>query len=171
MWEYNYNPYYLPETVPIEHYGVLGMKWGRRRYQNKDGSLTPAGEKRYAEEGYAQDAYKSNKTKLGKAYDKITGAHKTAGKIKAESSTRAQNKKRANQYINSQTTKKTRKAVSNLSTGQAIGRSMLLGSYGGLVYTSLRANNVSKGKAAAQAVLNNWANNMTLGQLSKKAKW
>jgi hypothetical protein len=28
------------------HYGILGMKWGVRRYQNKDGSLTPAGKKR-----------------------------------------------------------------------------------------------------------------------------
>ena len=27
------------------HYGVLGMKWGVRRYQNKDGSLTSAGKK------------------------------------------------------------------------------------------------------------------------------
>lgn len=30
----------------IVHYGILGMKWGIRRYQNKDGSLTPAGKKR-----------------------------------------------------------------------------------------------------------------------------
>ena len=29
------------------HYGILGMRWGVRRYQNYDGSLTPAGEKRY----------------------------------------------------------------------------------------------------------------------------
>lgn len=28
------------------HYGVLGMKWGRRRYTNKDGTLTSEGLKR-----------------------------------------------------------------------------------------------------------------------------
>lgn len=39
-----YNNYYNP-TV-IQHYGVLGMKWGVRRYQNSDGTLTAAGKKR-----------------------------------------------------------------------------------------------------------------------------
>lgn len=31
----------------IVHYGIRGMKWGVRRYQNDDGSLTSAGKKRY----------------------------------------------------------------------------------------------------------------------------
>lgn len=40
---------YLRHAYPNElyHHGILGQKWGVRRYQNKDGSLTPAGKKRY----------------------------------------------------------------------------------------------------------------------------
>lgn len=43
MYQYT-NP---PRSDELWHFGILGMKWGVRRYQNKDGSLTPAGEKRY----------------------------------------------------------------------------------------------------------------------------
>lgn len=35
------------ERSELKHWGIKGMKWGVRRYQNKDGSLTPVGKKRY----------------------------------------------------------------------------------------------------------------------------
>lgn len=38
-----YNPY----RTELYHAGIKGMRWGIRRFQNEDGSLTPAGRERY----------------------------------------------------------------------------------------------------------------------------
>lgn len=35
------------ENNELQHWGIKGQRWGHRRFQNKDGSLTPAGRKRY----------------------------------------------------------------------------------------------------------------------------
>ena len=40
MWAYN-------NSLSLAHHGIKGQRWGVRRYQSADGSLTAAGKKRY----------------------------------------------------------------------------------------------------------------------------
>lgn len=62
----------------LAHHGILGQKWGVRRYQNADGSLTAAGRKRlekkdakWAHKNYDKIAYKARKG-ISKELDRYT---------------------------------------------------------------------------------------------------
>ena len=63
----------------LTHWGVKGMRWGIRRYQNKDGSLTPAGKKRYDAEMSklkAEEKVLKNKQKTKAKLDKLDAKRK-----------------------------------------------------------------------------------------------
>lgn len=70
MWTYN-------DSGELYHYGVLGMKWGVRRYQNSNGSLTSAGKKRISK-------------KYKKAADRVTeDLNRNSNRIRIDSYNRA----------------------------------------------------------------------------------
>ena len=59
------------DTDELYHHGIKGMKWGVRRFQRKDGSLTSAGKKRYLDD----PSVKSSKAKMDAARKKQRAAN------------------------------------------------------------------------------------------------
>lgn len=65
---------FIEEGTYLAHHGVKGQKWGVRRYQNPDGSLTAEGERRYGtveKLRKSRDYKKYRKAEYKKAMDKI----------------------------------------------------------------------------------------------------
>lgn len=56
----------------LYHHGVKGMKWGVRRYQNADGTLTTAGKKRISKDSKIyKDKYKKTADAVKDYYDDL----------------------------------------------------------------------------------------------------
>lgn len=100
----------------LQHHGILGMKWGVRRYQNKDGSLTAAGKKRYLD---ISDSDSDVTKKVKNDYNKLSDSEF----LKKYSVSKEKYKKRVDKYgdpyKNSPTAKKAAKRLEKKNAKQA----------------------------------------------------
>ena len=129
MQKHNQNP----NSDELYHHGIIGMKWGVRRFQNKDGSLTPEGKKRARREA-------NYDSKHDEEYTKIYG-QKGANRIKKRMIDKGYSRQ---------------KAVRTELGRQLVQNSLI---YGGLAFATYQVTSgnvsrlASKGKRAAISVL------------------
>jgi hypothetical protein len=64
----------------LAHHGIVGMKWGVRRFQNKDGSLTSAGKKRYN----TDDSKQRKETYMENSSKSVNSLNRTINKFNKE---------------------------------------------------------------------------------------
>lgn len=91
------------QTTELYHHGIKGQKWGVRRFQNADGSLTPEGMKRYG-------------------YDSKTGLMSKEGEKLYIEDTKANKRSHVRSMVN-----RSEKFNSNRTTGNKIGATLMTG--------------------------------------------
>ena len=122
----------------LYHHGVKGMKWGVRRYQNSDGSLTAAGRARY---------------NLGRAVSNIGKAASTVGK--AVGSAYASHRAKVAEQRNKKEASRPKKVseLTDQELRQAIDRMRNEKAYNDLIRERSAANSVRKGAKTAGKLL------------------
>ena len=140
----------------LAHHGVKGMKWGVRRYQNKDGTLTPAGKKRMYREMFDADS------KSAKERRNYTGDPNRWAKNDLENSKRVADsgKNFSNELrnVNRSSMNRDRNKISNIDLSHMsdkemrdqINRAMLERQYNDVI---LSQQNVSRGKERVDRIL------------------
>ena len=148
----------------LKHYGVLGMKWGQRRYQKSDGSLTAAGKKHYENTGEYGYTYKSHATK------KYT---KKLAKAEAKGKTEKAEKMERRLKRSKELDRREQNYAQQVRTGgNVIARYLTGGAIGGKAYQQHLAMNKdtkTTGSKASAALLS--AVGGTLGSRIRKANY
>lgn len=158
-------PLYSPDY--LAHHGIKGMRWGIRRFQNEDGSLTPAGERRYGsvEAFRAHQNYKAAKKTYNKAFNKAYNKQHQAYSFKkskrdantkrwedvydaAKAEEQAKRKYKA-ELSKSGVTEKRKIRAKKIAKAGAIAAAAAIAAYGGYkLYQNAQANKAAAAEAA-----------------------
>lgn len=154
----------MNNELELYHFGIKGMHWGIRRFQNEDGTLTEAGKKRYKEAKKDADEFARAKMFYGEG----AGTRRKLIKAKVEEKSKDAGYKEAFDYAMTQqdmnkhadAAKRERKAKDVKNNVQKTGRGIvnilagsperagatLVATYAALHYTGLDKKIIEKGK-------------------------
>lgn len=138
----------------LYHHGIKGQKWGVRRFQNENGSLTAAGKSRYRDT-------KGNLTSEGKAADRSLGVKKSTATDVSKGTQTVTNITKANTRLIDFSENKRRQSIedsidtsklTNKEMQDAITRLNLERSYKSLMTDQIMRENVNVGKTYARDI-------------------
>ena len=145
----------------LMHYGVLGMKWGQRRARKNYEKAKVA-----RESAREWDQISRHKSSKGNAKGSAR-ATKNAAQDRADAKKYEAKAKRIEQkHIGRAGGKKAYDYTKNQSTGKAIVKSSLMGTYGTTKYNKARSEGSGRAGAALKGVLYETGNRLTYGGLS-----
>lgn len=158
--------YYIagyPISDELYHHGIKGQRWGVRRYQNDDGSLTSAGKARYGKAGLGSNNPSSilrraatgdfplgTQRHRAKREERLKNA---AQKAKAEGNKEKAVKKESLYTAQKKKNIDIEKYVSRTSTGKLWAQNLLMSGIGADSYRASRASGASRGEAFVDAML------------------
>lgn len=146
VWTYNYS-----YSDVLVHHGIKGQKWGVRRYQNENGSLTNAGKKRYS--SFATKRYARKAQKYETKAEKALSEHKSnsidrASKYKWKAKEYSQRAKRSQEFDDNYANELAKRGPVRNAVNSA-----LVGPLAYSAYVQQRAAGISKGRAIVNTLL------------------
>lgn len=140
----------------LTHWGIKGQKWGRRRYQNSDGSLTAAGRERY---GSGDRRYEDTKKNLKATKDLVDSGKKVAEQSQRISDDkRSKKEKKAKQQAEQEVREKVYK-MSDQELREAVNRMNMEERY---TQVMRDRTNIEIGKSKAEKFMDATATTLTI---------
>lgn len=155
----------VPFGDELYHHGIKGQKWGVRRYQNEDGSLTAEGRSRYGKELGEYANKKQGVIRKFATGDWVLGRKRIGERLENRYERKAKEAKEEGRSKEAESYESARKAQrqrnidrevyqSRTSTGKLVLQNFLLG-VGADSYRVERKNQTTKGAAAVAGILAN----------------